>query len=109
MNWKQIKWKARYAWQYFPFTFNTILCTAAGWGAYKLLYKPVPKGAEPSPMMPFIIIMGKIVFWFIIGLVGLSVLSTFFTYLHYQWLKRKKGSKLEVEFATETKKGRKNK
>src|ERR1043165_323018 len=109
MNWKRIKWFIRYEWQYFPFTLNTVLCAVAGWGAYKLLYKPTPKGTEPSPLMPFIVLMGKMVFWFVLGIVGLSVLSTFTTYLYYMWLRKKKGNKLQVEFTTETRKGKKNK
>jgi hypothetical protein len=109
MKWKQIKWKVQYAWQYVPFTLNTILCALAGWGAYKMLYKPPVKGTEPSAVLPFIIIMGKMVFWFAVGLVGLSVLSTFVTFLHYLWLRNKKGTRLQVEFNTETKKGKKNK
>ena len=109
MNWKQIKWQIRYAWQYFPFTLNTLLCAIAGWGAFKLLYKPVPKGDEPSPLMPFMILMGKLALWFIVVLVGLSVLSTFVSFFYYLWLRNSKGYKLEVEFTTETKKGKKNK
>ena len=61
MNWKKTKWRVRYYWQYFPFTLNTLLCAAAGWGAYELLYKPPVKGEDPSPVMPFIILMGKMV------------------------------------------------
>lgn len=109
MNRKQIKWKVRYYWQYFPFTLNTALCGLAGWGAYKLLYKPVVKGEDPSPFQPFIILMGKMVLWFLAGLIVLSVLSTFVTYFYYLWLKSKKGCKLQVEFTVETKKGKKNK
>lgn len=109
MNWKRIKWFFRYEWQYFPFTLNTVLCAVVGWASYKLLYKPAPKGTEPSPLMPFIVLMGKMVFWFVLGIVGLSVLSTFATYLYYLWLRKKKGSKLQVEFTTETRKGKKNK
>ena len=109
MNWKHIKWRIRYYWQYFPFTLTTVLCGLAGWGAYYILYKPTPKGEEPSPFLPFIIIMGKVVLWFSLALVGLSVLSTFVTYFYYLWLKKQKGYKLEVDFTTETKKGKDNK
>ena len=108
MNWKQLKWKISYAWQYFPFTLNTVLCVLAGWGGYKLLYTPTPKGDEPSPFLPFILLMGKLVFLFVIALVGLSVLSTFATYIYYLWLRSAKGYKLQIEFTTETKKGKKN-
>lgn len=109
MNWKLIKWKVQYALQYFPLTLNTLLCGLAGWGAYKLLYRPVPKGEEPSALLPFIILMGKVTLWFLAALAGLSVISTFVTWIYYLWLRRRKGSKLELEFTTETKKGRKNK
>ena len=108
MNWKQIRWKIRYTWQYFPFTLNTVLCVLAGWGAFKLLYTPTPKGEEPSPFVPFIILMGKLALWFVVALVGLSVVSTFFSFFYYLWLRRSKGYKLQVSFTTETKAGKKN-
>src|ERR1700679_3856154 len=107
MNRKQIKWKVRYYLQYFPFTRNTLLCAIAGWLAYRSLYKPVVKGEDISPLLPFIILMGKMALWFMAGLMLLSVLSTFITYFYYLWLKSKKGYKLQVEFTTETKKGKK--
>jgi hypothetical protein len=109
MNRKQIKWKLRYALQYFPFTLNTVLCAIAIWLAYKLIYTPAPKGEEPSPFIPFILLMGKMVLWFVVGLVGLSVISTFASYAYFLWLKKKKGSRLEVAFTTETAKGKQNK
>lgn len=109
MNWKQIKWQIRYSWQYFPFTLNTLLCALAGWGAFALLYKPTPKGEEPSPFLPFIILMGRLAMWFVVALILLSALSTFVSYFYFLWLRTKKGSKLQVEFTTETKKGKKNK
>jgi hypothetical protein len=109
MNWKQIKWKLRYAWQYFPFTLNTLLCGLAIWGACKLLYQPVAKGEVPSPFVPFILLMGKLVLWFVVALVFLSVVSTIASYIYYLWLRSSRGSRLAVEFTTETKKGKKNK
>ncbi len=109
MNWKQIKWKLRYYLQYFPLTLNSALCCILGWGTYKLLYKPTIKGEDPSPFLPFIILMGKMALWFLAGLAALSVLSTFATYFYYLWLKSNKGSKLVVAFTTETQKGKANK
>jgi len=99
----------RYAWQYFPFTLNTLLCAVAIWGACKLLYKPTIKGEVPSPFLPFILLMGKMVLWFVVGLVGLSLISTIVSYIYYLWLRSSKGSVLQVEFTLETKKGKKNK
>lgn len=109
MNWKQIRWKVRYYTQYFPFTLNTVLCALAGWGAYSLLYRPVPKGEEPSPFLPFIILMGKLALWFVTALILLSIVSTFISFFYYLWLRSKKGNKLEVQFSTETAKGKNNK
>ena len=109
MNQKQIKWKLRYYWQYFPFTLNTVLCALIIFAARWLLYKPTVKGEDPSSLMPFIILMGKMVFGFLAGLLLLSVLSTFFSYFYFLWLKGKKGYKLQVEFTTETTAGKKNK
>ncbi len=109
MNWKQTKWKIKYAWQYFPFTLNTLLCVGAGWGAWYLLYTPTPKGEEPSAFLPFIIIMGKMVLWFLSGLVGLSIVSTFISFFYYLWLRKKKGAHLQVAFTTDTRKGKKSK
>jgi hypothetical protein len=109
MNWKQIKWKISYYWQYFPFTLNTVLCVVAAWAAYKLLYTPPAKGDEPSSLLPFVILMGKLVLWFLVALAGLSVISTFGTFLFYLLLRNDKGYKLKVEFTTETAKGKKNK
>ncbi|MCW3122271.1 MAG: hypothetical protein JWQ38_1763 [Flavipsychrobacter sp.] len=99
----------RYGWQYFPFTLNTVLCVLAGWGVYKLLYKPTLKGDDPSPFMPFIVLMGKLAFGFAGALILLSILSTFASYFYYLWLRSHKGYKLQVEFTTETNKGKKNK
>ncbi len=109
MNWKQTKWKIKYAWQYFPFTLNTVLCGGVVWGAWYLLYTPTPKGEEPSAFLPFIIIMGKMALWFMAGIVALSVLSTFFCFFYYLWLRKNKGAYLQVGFTTDTRKGKKSK
>jgi len=109
MAWKNTKWKIRYAMQYFPFTLNTVICVLAGGLAYYILYKPKPKGEDPSPFLPFILLMAKLAFWFFIALIGLSIISTFASWLYYYWLRSKKNYKLEVNFTTETKNGRKNK
>ncbi|MGN6566495.1 MAG: DUF58 domain-containing protein [Flavipsychrobacter sp.] len=109
MNWKQIKWQLKYYFQYFPITINTILCAGVTFFIYKILYKPLPKNEEPSALLPFVLLMGKMVFWFLIALLVLSVLSTIFSWGYYLWLKRSKSRLLQVSFTTETKKGKKNK
>ena len=109
MNWKKAKWQFRYYLQYFPFTINTVLCAAAAIIAYRLLYKPLPKEAEdPAPFLPFILLMAKMAFWFVVAVVGLSIISTLASWGYYLWLKHKKGTKLQLSFNTETKNGKKN-
>lgn len=107
MNRKEVKWRIRYIFQYFPFTFNTLLCIVAGYAAYKLLYQPAPKD-DPAPFRPFIILMGKMVFWFFVAIVALSILSTIASWLYYLWLRHHRHYKLQVSFTTETKNGKKN-
>lgn len=108
MSWKKLKWHIRYYAQYFPFTINTILCILAAWLGYKLLYT-TPSDTSPEPFRPFIILMGKVVFWFVIVLIAASVISTIISWIYYIWLKNHGGSTLQVEFITQTKNGRKNK
>ncbi len=106
MNRKKAGRYIRHYLQYFPFTLNTLLCAVAAYAGYKLLYKPVEKGEEPSALQPFIILMGKLVFWFVIGIIAISVLSTLFSWLYYLWLRHKRNYKLQVNFTTEIKKGK---
>jgi hypothetical protein len=108
MKRKQLLSLIKYYLQYFPFTINALLYGIAVYIGYKTLYKPLDKD-EVAPFRPFIILMGKIVFWFLIALVLLSILSTIGSWLYYLWLKRKKGYKLQVSFKTETENGHKNK
>lgn len=106
MNWKQTRWKIRYALQYFPFTLNTVLCLLAGWGLFFILHKKTPKGEEVSAFVPFIIIMGKVALWFLAALAALSIVSTFITFFYYLYLKNSKGAKLEISFTTEAIQGK---
>lgn len=99
----------RYALQYFPFTLNTLFCIAAAWGAWYLLYKPAPKNETPSTLLPFIILMGKMAFLFFIGLVCVSAISTLVCWIHYLVIGSDGGPSLQLDFDTETKKGKKNK
>lgn len=110
MNWKKTKWQLRYYLQYFPFTVNTILCAAAAIIAYKLLYRPLPKQTDdPAPFLPFILLMAKMAFWFVAGIVFISVLSTVGSWVYYLWLKRRKGVKLQLSFATDSRNDRRHK
>jgi hypothetical protein len=108
MKRKQLLSLVKYYLQYFPFTINALLYGIAAYIGYKTLYKPLDKD-EVAPFRPFIILMGKIVFWFLAALVLLSILSTIGSWLYYLWLKHKKDYKLQVSFKTEAENGQKNK
>ena len=109
MKWKHIKWKLQYSLQYFPFTLNTLIFGLLVWGGYKLLYKPMPKnGDEPSALIPFIFLMGKLVLWFVAGMILVSILSTIGCWLFYWVQYARKGNMLQLEFTNETKDGKKN-
>ena len=76
MKLKIIKWQLKYAIQFFPFTVNTFLSALASLFAYKMLYRKMPKPDEdPVPFYTFILLMAKMVFWFVLGLVLLSIRS----------------------------------
>ena len=109
MRFRDIRWRIRYAMQFFPFTLNTVLCTLAAWGAWYLLYKPVPKGETPSMIVPFVVLMGKMVLWIFAGFILVSVLSAVVCWVHYLVVRRNHALKLSIEFTTESKVGRKNK
>ena len=110
MDRKEIKRRFRYYLQYFPFTLNTLLCGLAVFFAFKLLYKPInPKKGDISPFLPFILLMAKMAFWFVTGLILLSLLSTIASWVYFMYLDSKRKSGLEVEFTMETVKGKKNK
>lgn len=106
MNRKQLKWRLYLAWQYFPFTLNTLLCAVAAWAAFKILYKPLPKGEDPSPFLPFVILMGKLTVWFLASLIFMSILSTFVSYFYFLWLRHRKGTQLDVRFYEDDRPGK---
>ncbi len=107
MSWQKIKWHIRYYAQYLPFTLNSLLVLLAGYFAYRLLYRPLPDDT-PTSFLPFILLMGKVVFWFLTALILLSLLSTVGTWLYYLLLKRKEGHELQIDFNTEQRTGKPN-
>ena len=107
MNWKTIKWKIRYYFQYFPFTVNSAVCGLAVWAAARLVSSATPKqGEDVSPFFPFVVVMGKLAVLFFAALAALSVLSTFYSYLYYQFRHNSTGSFMDVDIKPEVKNGR---
>jgi hypothetical protein len=105
MNWKFIRWKLLYYAQYFPFTANFFICLGLGWLAFSRLNVATLKGETISPLVPFILVMGKLALLFLAVIVSLSVLSTFACYLWFNYLKMKQPLLLDVQFNIEQKKG----
>jgi len=100
MNRKSASRRLRYYLQYIPFTMNTVLVAVAAIVVYWLLYRPLPKASQdPSPFLPFILLMAKMAFWFVLAVVAFSVLSTLFSWIYYLWLKRTQKIILQVDFS----------
>lgn len=108
MTWKKIKWRFQYYAQYFPFTLNTVICLLAAYIGYKLLYTPSSE-TDPEPFRPFIMLMGKMISWFIIAIILASIVSTLFSWLYFIWLSKKNKSSIQLNFTVESKPGQKNK
>jgi len=107
MKFKQLKARIRSLSQWIPFTWNTFVWGILVWIAVKILYQPINKENAMDAQLPFVRLMGEFVAWFILGIVGLSVLSTVSTWLYFLWMYRNKKSALQVHFYTEEKNNRK--
>ncbi len=105
MSLKQIRKKARYLSQYIPFTINTVLWVLAVWLCYRILYSAPAEdpAADTDSFRALVVLMGKIAYWFVTALAGVSVISALLSWLHYLWLQKKKGPLLDLRFTTETK------
>ncbi len=53
-----------------------------------------------------VVLMGKIAYWFVVVLAAVSVISALLSWLHYLWLQKKKGYRLDLHFTTETPKNK---
>ncbi len=117
--WKLFRRRLRYYLQFVPITINAVLCGIALWLLSRLLYQPKKGGpgdisgrnedAPISAFQPFILLMAKIALLLVVLMIVVSVLSALFAWLHYLWLKRKRGALLQLQFSTESKDSRKNK
>lgn len=98
--------RLRYLWQFVPFTANTLLIGLAIWLGYRYLFarKPTP-GAEEnvSSFLPFILLMGRLLFWFLVLLLSLSLLSTIAAWLWYVLRRHSGKARLELDFTNEVK------
>ncbi|RYZ20419.1 MAG: DUF58 domain-containing protein, partial [Sphingobacteriales bacterium] len=93
--------RIRYYLQYFPFSLNAFLLGIALWICFRLV-KPAVAAAnsteEFSSFAPLILLIGQTALIFIVLLVGISVLTTFISWLNYIWLQGKYGYQLEFAF-----------
>lgn len=100
MTWKRIRHQAQYYFQYFPLTLNGIICIALTFIAYKFLHQTPPKDEEStSAFIPFIYLMGKMVFWFAAGLLAIALISALAAWLHYLYLRGKHKVALQLAFS----------
>lgn len=107
MNWNRTGRRIKIAFQYVPFTLNSLLVVALGIGAWRLLYRKVPKEEEATAAFrPFVLLLGRFAFWCILALVLLSVLSTLAAWIHYRFYLRPKSKGLQLQFSTENRKGK---
>lgn len=109
MNRKRLRSRLLFFSQYIPFTVNTILYAIVFCIAYKLLYRPVnPKAEEQevSSFLPIILLMARMAFWFLLALIGTSVLTTFFAWIYYRVLVRRDKDLLQIQFEQDPKKNR---
>ena len=119
--WKLFRRRLRYYLQFVPITGNALVCGLALWLLYRILYQPPAlKGRAKdagdqqtdgafNAFQPFILLMAKIALALVLVFIALSVLSALLAWLHYLWLRHKKGAVLELQFSTETRAGRSNK
>lgn len=107
---KRTRWRLRYYWQFVPFTFNTVLFALAAWLAWFWLYKsgkPKPGDEVVSNYRPFILLMGKLIVWFLAIGIGISILSALLTWAYFLYLRSKGNTGLQLAFDTEAKGNRK--
>jgi len=113
--WKLLRQKLRYYLQYLPFTLNTFLIGAAIWLAYYFLFRHTPQPGkideedQLNSFQPFILLMAKCALILVVLFIALSVMSTVSAWIYYLWLKRYRGANLQLQFSTETQKGKTNK
>lgn len=104
-----MKWKSRYRRlkiyaQYFPFTLNFFIVATALWAAWYALHQNEDDAKDnAASFQPLVMMMGKVAMWFVVALLGISLLSTVACWLYYLIAKRKKNITLQVAFGEDTK------
>lgn len=106
MGWKRFRQKIRFVWQYFPLSLNALLLAVAAYWCYRQLGEASFKKDALSSFAPFLILMGKTAFWFLMALSAFSLLSVLACYCRFLWLKRRQGNALNFEFFHQGKHGR---
>ena len=101
----------RYYLQFVPVTVNAVVFSAAAWLVWYWLLRDMPAvGANPqsqnadegaSAFRPFVHLLGRAVFWFVLALTALSILTTIAAWLHYLYLRRKGRAPLVLKFTAQ--------
>jgi hypothetical protein len=116
--WKLLRRRLRYYLQFVPVTLNTLLCAAAIWILYRIVYvKPdvAARHADDeldagkwSAFHPFVLLMAKMALLLLVFIAALSVLSALLSWLRFLWLKHRDRAALQLQFSTDTRGGRAN-
>ena len=106
MEWKRFRRKIRFGWQYFPLSLNALLLAVAAYWCYRQLGEVAFDKEMPSSFAPFLILMGKTAFWFLMALLAFCLLSVVFCYLRFLWLNKRRSNGLAFEFSHQEKRSR---
>lgn len=98
MNWKRIGQRFRFGIQYSPITLNCLLLAIAVFWCYEKLKVEKSVSDTPSSFAPLLILMSKTALWFLVALIAFCLLSSLLCYLHFLWLRKKKGLRLSLDF-----------
>ncbi len=103
MKWKKVSNRIRFYAQYFPFTLNAFVIGLMLWLGFKVIKPDAAQlEEEVSSFRPLILLMGKTALWFIVALIGFSILTTIVCWLLFLIRKRPEG--LTFDFKSSEKK-----
>ncbi len=98
----KLKSRFRLLIQYLPFTLNTLFFAAFCLLVRYALVRPQSKEAlATNAHYPLVQVMLLFVFWFLLALVLLSILSAFATWFYFLWLRKVGKTSMNIEFINE--------
>jgi len=102
MNRKKIRRRLQYGLQYFPLTLNfLLLAVAAAWLFETLHAEQATQQDAPSSFIPFLTLMGKTALGLLLAIISFCLLSVVLSYVHFLWLRKKKGVGVLLDFSSQ--------